>query len=228
MFPLTASGLANPTIPYEVESEVPAATALSWNPQITAFTRHEIVRQKSEVTRYIQLLKVHNATYLTGRMIKNMLAKYPALQISAKACNFSFVFLDFASWGRPTCEFKYVDMKNYLLAALQEFLNKNPGYNATEDYLGVISALEEIAANHWDYTIKNGWFSCPKQITMGTSAGFPMESKAWPTVRALRVTISPEDKWKFSVKVLARDFKALAAKAKVSPKSVPYGIEFNY
>ena len=215
------------SVPYDVEVEAPSSATLTWKPQVTAFASQEISRQKSAVSSYVHSLKDKGGSYLTAPAIKKMRAKYPALQITNKPCNFTFVFFDFASWARSACEFKYVDAKQYLLAAMKAFLNRNPGYNSTEDYLEVVSALEEISTKHWDYRIQNGWFSCPKQIAMGTYAGFPMESKWSPTVRALRVTKAPANKWQFSVKVLARDFKTLAANAKVSQTEAPYGIEFN-
>ena len=213
---------------YDVEVETPSSATLNWKPQLTAFARQEISLQKSEFKSYVQSIKDQGSSYLTAKTIRKMRSKYPALQIANKPCNFAFNFFDFASWARPTCEFKYVDAKAYLVAAMKAFLRANPGYNPTEDRDSVVNYLDEISNHHWDYKIRNGWFSCPKQIEMGTSAGFPMESKSSPTVRALRVTISPANKWHFSVTVLARNFQTLAANAKISPKTSPFGIDFNF
>lgn len=224
---MPANGFENSTISYEVESETPAAAVLSWNPQLITFAKSQIAHDKAHLKSYVRATKANGTASLRVEDIKDLRKKYPALLMTKKDCNFAFNFFDFASWARPTCEFKYVDAKAYLVAAMKAFLRANPGYNPTEDRDSVVNYLDEISNHHWDYKIRNGWFSCPKQIEMGTSAGFPMESKSSPTVRALRVTISPANKWHFSVTVLARNFQTLAANAKVSQTAAPYGIEFN-
>jgi len=225
---MPANAFENSTISYDVEAETPSAAVISWDPQLLTFAKRQIDNEKAKVKSYVRDAKANGTASLQIDAIKELRQKYSVLLMDNKPCNFAFNFFDFASWARPTCEFKYVDAKAYLVAAMKAFLRANPGYNPTEDRDSVVNYLDEISNHHWDYKIRNGWFSCPKQIEMGTSAGFPMESKSSPTVRALRVTISPANKWHFSVTVLARNFQTLAANAKISPKTSPFGIDFNF
>lgn len=221
-----ALGQTQNAVTYTVQNEHQLASQITWNDEALGLATNQVTKQTSMVKLTVKRITASKRFFLRGAEVASLNAKYPSLRAASVDCNLKFRLSDVSGWLRPSCNFHFAKPSEYLLQVLNSYLDAHPGYNSGEDRLEIVEPLSEVSSKKWDYSINNGKFTCPQQVRLGTSAGFPLLHESSGEIRGFKITVSPNDRWQFKVEVLARDIASLAKTAKTS--SDPWGITFSF